>query len=209
MNAHENFPYCLARGDWPMLERCRKLKDHAGICRFSGREDPLGTKYPSLSMIVATDPSRVIGKNKDLPWPRIKEDMKWFKKKTSGHVIIMGRKTYESLGKPLPRRANFVITRNRNFKAPGCFVYNDADVALKEAFDIDKEPIVIGGSAIYELFLPRTDTLYLTEVKKSYEGDTFFPELDLVTWDRKILDETEHVKFTILRRRYDPNIHTK
>jgi len=154
-----------------------------------------------LSMIVAMTPHRVIGKDNDLPWPLIKEDMKWFRRKTTGHVIIMGRKTYESLGKPLPKRANFVITRNRNFKAPGCFVFHDVDETLKEAFNIDKEPIVIGGSSIYEMFLPKIDTLYLTKIKKEYDGDTYFPEINLDEWEEEIIDETEEVCFTALKRK--------
>jgi len=201
--------YCQARDSWPNLERCRKLEGHPGLCRFYGKEDSLNTKYRTLSMIVATDPNRAIGKDNDLPWPRIKEDMKWFRKKTTGHVIIMGRKTYESLGKPLPRRANFVITRNRNFKAPGCFVFHTVEAALAEAFNIDKEPVIIGGNAIYELFLPLTTTLYLTKVKKEYDGDVFFPEIDRSEWAEEKIDETEDVCFTVLRRKDDPTIPTK
>lgn len=155
----------------------------------------------SLSMIVAMTPERVIGRDNDLPWPRIKEDMKFFRRHTKGHVIIMGRKTYESLGKPLMHRANFVLTRNSNYKAPGCFVFTDIDEMLKEAFNIDKEPVVIGGAGIYELLLPKTTTLYLTKVIESYEGDTFFPELKSGEWEEEILDTTEQVVFTKLIRK--------
>jgi dihydrofolate reductase len=154
-----------------------------------------------LSMIVAMTPNRVIGKDKDLPWPRIKEDMKFFKKQTRGHVVIMGRKTYESIGNPLPNRANFVITRNKDFKASGCFIFNDIEVALKEAFYFDPRPIVIGGSGIYTALLPKTSKIYLTEVKQEYDGDTYFSELDPAEWDREVLNETDEVIFTALTRK--------
>lgn len=155
----------------------------------------------NLAMIVAMTSNRVIGKDNDLPWPRIKEDMKFFRKQTKGHVVIMGRKTYESIGSPLPHRANFVVTRNRNFRAPGCLVFNSIEDALAEAYEIDKQPIIIGGSGIYKEFLPKTSILFLSEVKKEYEGDTHFPELVADEWSCEILDETENVIFTKLTRK--------
>ena len=154
-----------------------------------------------LAMIVAMTPSGVIGKDNELPWPRIKEDMKFFRKQTKGHVVIMGRKTYESIGKPLPHRANFVVTRNRNFKAPGCLVFHDLDEAIKEAYELDKQPVVIGGSGIYKAFLPKTTIIYLTEVKQEYEGDVSFPSFDRDVWDREVIDETDKVVFTKLTRK--------
>lgn len=153
-----------------------------------------------LSMIVAMDPNRTIGKDNELPWPRIPEDMKFFRKKTLNHVVIMGRKTYQSIGKPLPKRVNFIVTHNRNFEAPGCFVFYDIEAAIQEALDIDDSPFVIGGSGIYESFLPYTDTLYLTRVNDEYSGDVFFPKLDLDQWDESVINETKDVSFCLLQR---------
>lgn len=155
----------------------------------------------NLSMIVAMTPEGVIGKDNDLPWPRIKEDMKHFRKYTKGHVIIMGRKTYESLGKPLMHRANFVLTRNSEYRAPGCFVFTDVNEMLEEAFNIDHNPVVIGGAGIYELLLPKTTTLYLTKVNEVYEGDTYFPELNRDDWSEETLGITPQVIFTKLTRK--------
>jgi dihydrofolate reductase len=155
----------------------------------------------NLAMIVAMTPSGVIGKDNDLPWPRIKEDMRFFKRQTKGHVIIMGRKTYESIGKPLPHRANFVLTQNPNYKAPGCLVFTDLDKALTEAYELDKQPVVIGGSGIYRALLPKTSILYLTEVKQEYEGDVNFPMFDRSAWDREVIDETDKVIFNKLTRK--------
>ena len=159
----------------------------------------------SLSLIVAMDPNRVIGKDNDLPWPRIKEDMKFFRKITTGHVVIMGRKTWDSiyvgLGKPLPKRTNFVVTRQEGLEIEGCRVFNSLDEAIEEALKIDDSPMIIGGSSLYEMALPLVGSMYITQVKKEYDGDTFFPKFDTSLWKERILNSTENAIFTKLLRR--------
>jgi len=129
---------------------------------------------PKVSIIAAIAENRAIGKNNKLLW-RIPEDLKRFKKVTEGHAVIMGRKTYESIGKPLPNRLNIIITRNTSYKPPACFVFPSLGEALVYAKKYEKEEIfVIGGGEIYRQALPLTDKLYLTVVKGEYEADTFF-----------------------------------
>ena len=124
--------------------------------------------------------NRVIGVNNTLPW-HLSEDLKHFKSLTTGHTIIMGRKTYESIGRPLPNRRNIVISRNSNTSNEGVEVVH----SLEDAFSIstnDKEVFVIGGSNIYEQALSFVDQLYITEIKKSFIGDAFFPEINKQIW---------------------------
>ena len=124
--------------------------------------------------------NRVIGVNNTLPW-HLSEDLKHFKSLTTGHTIIMGRKTYESIGRPLPNRRNIVISRNSNTSYEGVEVV----YSLEDAFSIstnDKEVFVIGGSNIYEQALSFVDQLYITEIKKSFLGDAFFPEINKQIW---------------------------
>lgn len=150
---------------------------------------------------------RVIGKDNDLPWPRIKEDMKYFRKTTTGHIVIMGRKTYESIGKPLPKRINMVITRQENLELDGCWVLHSLQeaVAMAEHFTnrtgIDEEVFIIGGSSLYKEAAPQADRIYLTHIKGDYVGDTFFPEIDESEWDRSQLSETEKAVFYLLKRK--------
>jgi len=124
--------------------------------------------------------NRVIGVNNTLPW-HLSEDLKHFKSLTTGHTIIMCRKTYESIGRPLPNRRNIVISRNSNTSYEGVEVVH----SLEDAFSIstnDKEVFVIGGSNIYEQALSFVDQLYITEIKKSFLGDAFFPEINKQIW---------------------------
>jgi len=146
------------------------------------------------------DPNRVIGKDNELPWPRIKEDMKFFRKITTGHVVILGRKTYDSIGRPLPKRTNFVISRQEGLEIEGCTVFNDFEEALREAKKLDmyESPIVIGGAAIYEMALPKVDCMYVTKISKEYEGDVTFPEFDKSKWKEEILKYTEEAIYTRL-----------
>lgn len=138
-----------------------------------------------ISHIAAMAENRVIGKDNDLPW-RLPDDMKFFMQTTKGHHVIMGRKNYDSLHdkfKPLPHRTNIVVTRQKNFTAPGCIVVNSVD----EAIDIAKknneqEAFVIGGAEIYKLTLPFTNRIYLTEIHASVKGDTFYPEFSKSEW---------------------------
>jgi dihydrofolate reductase len=139
-----------------------------------------------LAIIVAAAENGVIGKNNALPW-RIPADMRYFKQTTMGKPIVMGRKTFESIGKPLPGRTNIVITRNSAFVAEGIKVVSSLDEALKLAEDIAvadgaEELVVIGGAEIYRSAMPRADRLYLTEVHASVEGDALLPEIDWAHW---------------------------
>ena len=134
----------------------------------------------TISIIAAIAENNVIGKNNDLIW-HISEDLKRFKSITSGHTIIMGRKTYESLPfKPLPRRKNIVIS-SKNIKFEGAVTVKSP----KEAIDLCKnedEIFICGGAAIYEAFLPKAEKFYLTQVHESFSGDTFFPEINFDDW---------------------------
>jgi dihydrofolate reductase len=127
-----------------------------------------------INIIVAADENNTIGKDNDLIW-RLPDDLKFFKQKTSVHPIIMGRKTYESVGRPLPNRTNIIITRDQDYTVDGCVVVNSLD----EAFSIanDDEIFVVGGAEIYRQALPVTDRVYLTRVHHTFDGDRFFPEL--------------------------------
>ena len=144
----------------------------------------------SLSIIVAMTDDRVIGRDNKLPW-HISEDLKRFKALTMGHPIIMGRKTYESIGKPLPGRHNIVISREPKRSYAGVTVVQSLDAALDAFAAVDTELFVIGGAKIYELALPIADRLYLTLIHSKFEGDTFFPEIDLKK-DFHVLERTEH-----------------
>jgi dihydrofolate reductase len=136
-----------------------------------------------VSLIVAQSNNRVIGKSNDLPW-YLPADLRHFREITTGHPVIMGRKTYESiharLGKPLPDRENIVVTHDEMFVARGCVVVHSLTEAL--SFHPDKEVFVIGGSSLYDQALPRAQRIYLTQVKASIDGDKFFPELSPQIW---------------------------
>src|SRR3989344_5036089 len=132
---------------------------------------------PHISCIAALGTTtRAIGKNNTLLW-RIKEDLGRFKSLTTGHPIIMGRKNFESIGRPLPNRTNIVITRNKEYAAEGCFVVHSFDEAVTKAKEVEeKEIFIIGGGEIYTQALPITHKLYLTLVDSNETGDVFFPD---------------------------------
>src|SRR3989344_7558281 len=131
-------------------------------------------EVPRISLIAALSENRVIGKDNKLPW-HITEDMKRFRDLTTGHTVIMGRKTFDSIGRPLPRRTNVVITRDPEWKAAGVIVCHCLDEAIKVGYS-DQELFVIGGGQIYEQAMPIADRLYLTLVHTNIEGDAFFPD---------------------------------
>jgi dihydrofolate reductase len=133
-----------------------------------------------ISLIVAASANNVIGAKGDLPW-RLSADLKRFKALTMGKPIVMGRKTYESIGRPLPGRQNIVITRNTDFVADGCYVVTSIEAAIDAAGDAE-EIMIIGGSHIYEAFLPRADRIYLTRVQAEVEGDAYLPHIDNDKW---------------------------
>ncbi len=133
-----------------------------------------------ISIIVAMGENRVIGVDNDLPW-RISEDLKYFKKTTLGKPIIMGRKTYDSIGKPLPGRQNIVITRNNDWSAEGVDVVASIDEAIAKAGDAE-EVMITGGGQIYAAAMNQTDRLYITEVGLAPTGHAYFPEVNSSEW---------------------------
>lgn len=154
-----------------------------------------------ISAIVAMSENQVIGKNNKLPW-HLPADLKHFKKITMGHPILMGRKTYESIGHPLPGRCNVVITRDAEFIAPGCVTANSIETALSSA-GYSNEIFVIGGSALLEQMLPRVERLYLTKIHHHFEGDVFFPEINFSEWQEvsredHAADEMNHYKYSFI-----------
>ena len=154
-----------------------------------------------LSIIVAVGEGNVIGKENRLIW-HLPRDMRHFKETTTGHYIIMGRKTFESNGRPLPNRTNVIITRDKNYKAEGCVVVHTLEDAIKLAKD-DPEAFIIGGGVIYELAMPLIDRIYLTQIHHKFEGDTYFPEINMDEWveiEKREFepDEKNKYPFTIL-----------
>jgi dihydrofolate reductase len=132
-----------------------------------------------VSIVVATAQNNVIGNDNDLIW-HLPADLKHFKSVTSGSSILMGRKTYESIGRPLPKRENIIITRQADLTIEGCVVAN----SLQEAIDKAKseEVFIIGGGEIYKQAIEIADKIYLTKIHQDFEGDTVFPEIDSSTW---------------------------
>ena len=134
-----------------------------------------------ISLMWAMDNNHVIGNNNQLPW-HLPEDLKFFKRTTMGHPIAMGRKTWDSIGRPLPGRENIVITRNPEFLCEGCTVLNSVEALLEFSQQNADEIFVIGGAEIFKLILPYADKLYLTRIYDEFKGDTFFPELNMEEW---------------------------
>ena len=134
-----------------------------------------------LSLIVAMACNRVIGRNNRLPW-HLPADLKFFKRTTMGKTLLMGRRTHESIGRPLPGRINIVITRRRNYTAEGCIVAHSFEEALVAAGNV-QEVVVLGGAACYARALPHADRVYLTKVQAEVEGDAWFPELESSQWE--------------------------
>ena len=155
---------------------------------------------PRISIIVAHSRNMAIGKANTLIW-RLPDDLKRFKKLTTGHPIIMGRKTYESIGRPLPERTNIVTTRDATLEIPGCIVAHSAIEAIEKAKEVEREEIfIIGGAQIYKESLFLADRLYVTKVDMDVDGDTFFPEYSKV-FTKKISEESgefEGLKYSYL-----------
>ena len=145
-----------------------------------------------ISAIVAVSRNGVIGKDNQIPW-YLPEDLKFFKRTTLDHHILMGRKNYQSIGKPLPKRTNVVITRDPYFVSTGCVVVHSIEEALQVAHDNgETEAFIIGGGEIYKQAMPYVQKLYISEVDVEVEGDVFFPEIDKSEWD--VVSE-EHFPF--------------
>ncbi|MGI9224218.1 MAG: dihydrofolate reductase [Woeseiaceae bacterium] len=134
----------------------------------------------TVSLIVAASTNNVIGSDGELPW-HLPDDLRNFKRLTTGKPIVMGRKTFDSIGKPLPDRRNVVISRDPDYVAAGCDVVTSPEAALELLHDA-AEVMIIGGSQIYRAFLPLADRVCLTRVHAEIEGDTMFPELDTNEW---------------------------
>lgn len=145
---------------------------------------------PLLSAIVAMDENRAIGHQNRLPW-HLPADLKHFKSLTTGHAILMGRKTFESIGKPLPNRTNIILTRDPNYQVPGCITVTSIDNAIQEALSLHQqhEIFIIGGAEIFQQLLPRIQQLYLTIVHHKFDADTFFPALNNQEWQERSHEE--------------------
>lgn len=141
-----------------------------------------------LSIIVATDKQGLIGKDNDLPW-RLSADLGYFKTVTMGKPLIMGRRTHESIGRPLPGRKNIILTTDRSYQAKGCTVCQTVEQALDECGGA-QEAMVMGGASLYEQFLNQADKLYLTLVDAELEGDTWFPSWDEADW--RLISRQDH-----------------
>lgn len=133
-----------------------------------------------ISLIVAMASNYAIGLDNKMPW-HLSADLKKFKQITMGSPILMGRKTFESIGKPLPGRTNIIISRNKSYQQPGCLVFNAIDQALAACQKHD-EIFIIGGATFYQAMLSKADTLYLTEINQNFDADTFFPVINKDEW---------------------------
>ncbi|MBA9086613.1 dihydrofolate reductase (trimethoprim resistance protein) [Fontibacillus solani] len=133
-----------------------------------------------ISLIAAMDRNRVIGKENDIPW-RIPNDWQYVKKTTEGHPIILGRKNFDSIGKALPGRRNIILSRDIKLTIEGCEIAH----SIKDVFDLCKnedEIFIFGGEQIYKMFMPYVEKMYITKIHHEFEGDTFFPEIDVDEW---------------------------
>ncbi|MDY8021098.1 dihydrofolate reductase [Paenibacillus polymyxa] len=135
----------------------------------------------SIIVIAAFDKKGLIGNGNELPW-KIKTDMDFFKTQTIGNNVVMGRKTFESIGKPLKNRVNVIVTRSIGYKADGCLVFNSVDDILDFTKKSCKKTFIIGGKEIYDLFIPFSDKMILTHIDGEFIGDTYFPLYDHSQW---------------------------
>jgi dihydrofolate reductase len=132
-----------------------------------------------IAIIVAIDQNNTLGKNNRLPW-HLPADLAYFKAATMGHPIVMGRKTHEAIGRPLPGRQNIILTRDASYQAHGCVVVHSVQEVL-EGY-AGEDVFVIGGAQVIKTFLPYTDRLYVTRIEERFEGDVFFPEIEPNEW---------------------------
>jgi dihydrofolate reductase len=156
-----------------------------------------------ISFILAMDENRVIGKDNQLPW-HLPSDLKYFKTVTMGHPVVMGRKTYESIGRLLPGRENIILTRDRDYSVEGGIVFHSDEEFLEYTKkNPEEEYFVIGGAEIFNLLMDKVDILYITEIHAKFEGDTFFPEINediwtLVSSEKGVTDEKNLYPHTFL-----------
>jgi dihydrofolate reductase len=158
-----------------------------------------------ISIIAAMDRNRIIGRDNELPW-HLPADLRWFKEHTYGKPVVMGRKTYESIGRPLPGRDNIVLTRDRDLELEGCIVVHSVEQALTIA-DNAEEMMIIGGAQLFGLFISAADRMYLTLIDAEFEGDSHFPAYDASEWIEVRRDEVTRsddniypLQFLILER---------
>lgn len=143
------------------------------------------------SIIAAKSDNNVIGKDNDLVW-HMPADLRFFKNKTKGHWVIMGRKTFESMNGPLPNRSHIIITRRPDYQAEGCYVTDSIEGAFKIAEQQKLDDVfILGGAEIYAQTMNKADRMFVTEIKSTFEGDTFFPEIDTTYWKEVGRDEHE------------------
>ena len=155
-----------------------------------------------ISLIVAMASNRVIGHQGDIPW-KIPGEQRMFKEITLGHVVVMGRKTYESLGRPLPGRTNIVVTRQTDYQAPGCIIAQDLDGAIKSIPTDESVAFIIGGGQLYHEALSMTGRVYLTVIPREIPGDTYFPKIpedDFEITKSEFIDGMEPYHFYIYER---------
>ncbi|GAB3934029.1 dihydrofolate reductase [Mucilaginibacter myungsuensis] len=155
----------------------------------------------TICAIVAIAENNAIGKDNQLLW-HLPNDLKHFRTITSGHTVIMGRKTFDSVGKPLPKRRNIVVTRQQGVQIEGCEVVNSVDEALALCANED-EVFIVGGAEIYKLAMPKTDRIYLTIVHQNFDADAYFPELDMTEWtgterEEHGVDEKHAIPYTFI-----------
>jgi len=153
-----------------------------------------------LAMVAAMTPSRVIGRDGGIPWHHA-EDMKHFRQVTRGHAVIMGRATFDSIGKPLPGRRTIVVSRNPALRLEGCEVVPSLARALELARERDPEPCILGGGQLYAEALPLATRLVLTYLDQEHEGDVYFPQIDPGEWQETERRQTEGAAFVTLVRR--------
>ncbi|KYG33554.1 dihydrofolate reductase [Alkalihalobacillus trypoxylicola] len=143
-----------------------------------------------ISYIFAADENLLLGKDNDMPW-YLPNDLQYFKKVTSGSTVVMGRKTFESLGRPLPKRRNIILTRDSSYKAEGCEVFHSIEDVLRATAD-EQETFVIGGANVFQLFHEVVEKMYITKIKETFNGDTYFP--DNWPWEEwKLVEKTEGI----------------
>lgn len=160
-----------------------------------------------ISLLLAMDANRLIGRENQLPW-HLPKDLAYFKRMTMNHKIVMGRKTFDSIGRPLPGRENIILTRDKQFSRNDCLIIHSMDELLELSKQSDEEIFVIGGSEIFKEILPHSDRLYITHIYHEFEGDTYFPETDDEDWEviSREVGETDdknpyHFEFVVYDRK--------
>jgi dihydrofolate reductase len=165
-----------------------------------GSADPSPTTQPRVVLVAAVADNGVIGRDGDIPW-RIPEDMRHFREVTRGHAVVMGRLTFESIGRPLPQRTNIVVTRTPGWTAHGVTVASSVEEALEMAREAGGDVMVMGGARIYEATMGLADVQVLTEVHQSPEGDTSYPPFDRSEWVETRREPHDGYDFVWLERR--------